>query len=264
MCIVTAKEFQGFISANGLAVTKAGQEWFDMFYPMVIGAIENFLGYKILQTTITEFYPLRSIASMMEADPLSSGVDLAGGLVVPRVVGSRALQTLALTSIPVRSIQSIYENSAAWYAGSVNGDWPTSSLLPSSTYYLDCKSEGISQSGRVHRINGAWSTVPRSIKVTYTAGYSEDEVKVHLPFLRIPVLKALAFNYADAVKKGFQARFGGTVRSVSIEDFSVSIDGNSTGSTSGGASGGDFVTIPEGVLSDLSSHINITKFIRGQ
>lgn len=259
MCVVTAKEFQGFVAASGMPVTKAGQEWFDMFYPMVLGAIENFLGYKILQTSITEFYPVRSIASMLESDPLSSGVDLAGGMVVPRLVGSRALQVLALSSLPVRSIQSVYENSAAWYSGNPSGDWPATSLLPSSTYYLDCKSPGISMSGRLHRVNGAWATVPRCVKVTYTAGYSEDEVKGQLSFLRMPVLKTLVFNYADAVRKGFQTRLGGPLQSVSIEDFSVSVGGSG-----GYGSGGDMVTIPDGALSDLSSQINITKFVRGQ
>lgn len=261
MCVVTEKEFLGYLSANGVSVSEAGMRWFAMFYPIVLGTIENILGYKILQSTVSEFLPVRSIASINEPDPLASGVELSGGLVVARQIGSRALQTLTLSSLPVRSITSIYENVGAWTTGATNGDWPSTTLLNPTSYYLDMKSPGISLSGRVHRLNGVWSTYPRSIKITYVCGYTEDEVKTELSYLRMPVLVTLAHNYAQAVRRGYQTKLGGTMQSISIEDFSISIGGQNTNSMS---SGGELITVPEGAMFDLQSRINITRYLRGQ
>lgn len=84
--------------------------------------------------------------------------------------------TLWLTEAPVRSITSIYVDRGG-KAGQASGAFPASSLLVAGTdYMLDIKSTGWCPSGRVILNAGEWPADPGSIKVTYVAGWTDNEL----------------------------------------------------------------------------------------
>lgn len=131
--------------------------------------VKKFLGYGVEQATYTHFLPNRNLF-ITEGAVLDS---VNERVVVENQSDTRILQ---LPEIPVRSITSIYEDSAA-LAGQGANDFPVSSLLVSGTdYYLDVDKSGISRTGHVIRFFGAWAPRQRTIKVTYVAGYSSGEL----------------------------------------------------------------------------------------
>jgi len=138
---------------------------------------------------------------------------------MPRNIGDRSLATLRLRNTPVRSITSIYENPGAF--GTTPPSWPDACLLPSNVYYLDSPDMDLCWTGKVYRQLGLWSTTPRCIKVTYTAGLSSGEIDANFPGIKMAVMIWLAKEYISALMRGKFAQMGGIQSSVSIEGFST-------------------------------------------
>jgi hypothetical protein len=141
--------------------------------------------------------------------------------------GRRALQ---LTELPVRSITSLYEDSGA-YGGQAPGAFAAESLLVEGTdFYRDLDRSGLCKSGLLWKVAGGWSSEPRSIKVTYVAGYTADELAGK------PGEVASAADIKLAVLSGMldQWRSSGAtagITSESLADYSVSYSDTTANAT---------------------------------
>lgn len=195
-----------------------------------MGAFVNYLGYNPIQSVRTEYLPL--VNDPGQRDPLIDNFESLGGGGIgsmtrlfgqPRV--TMAWRNLMLSALPVRSVASIYENRDAWLTP--GGDWPESSLVDPSDYYLDLTRAGWSDSGMVIRNSGPWERTPRSIKVTYTGGLTPDEITDQKPnligafYLSCSTALAQAFMLMSKLNVG---EGGGIVAGESLGDWSISYD----------------------------------------
>lgn len=141
------------------------------------GAVKRFLRYDPGQAVRTEYYPVNFKEPTGLSEDDGEYTSQAGRAVwSPSASASRAGLILPLSSIPVRSVTSIFEHYGANF-GESPGAFPAESELESGTDYVaDWKASGICANGFLRRLSGCWSSEPGSIKVIYTAGYSESEM----------------------------------------------------------------------------------------
>lgn len=236
--------------AKGFTLPDSAITFVNLVAPMIEGAIKKKCGCNFEQATYIEFLPEEN--RNLWGDSGALGYELIGGMAMPRVRGDLSNSLLRLRETPVRSITSIYENLAAW--NTAGGDWPASTLLAANSYYLDAPNDGISFTGFVRRNLGAWGGQSRTVKVTYVAGYTAEEINSEFPALKLAILQTIQFNLfrATAFSKATQA--GGPLASVGIEDFSVSYQAMNAFSQSG-------VTIPAEAVKAIEPYINYTRFV---
>jgi hypothetical protein len=155
----------------------------------------------------------------------------------------------------------VYENLSAWVQGDANGTWPTSSLLPTTSYRLDFNEAGISRSGQIIRTVGTWITVPRCVKVTYVGGYSTAEINASFGHLKMAVLEAIGWWWGKALMRSNGVRSNmQSALSLTIRDFSVSF-GNPDG---GGQASGSWAqnVLGPSTLQLLMKFVNLTQYFR--
>jgi hypothetical protein len=236
-------------AASGVLVSQNAKNWFAQNAAGVVNLIESVLGWALERQTFTDYlpaYPERTLGS-----PLVLGYDMASE------VGRGVLQ---LPRIPVRSVTSVYENPDAWMSGDPAGSWPDTTLLSSDDYLPDWSSAGISWSGLLTRSNGLWSYEPRGVKVTYVAGLTPSELNSQYPLIKNALLKTLVSNYSRDSQISRTISLGGVVRSVSVEDFSVTFtDPNSGGAGRISATMGD-LSIPKSAMGDLARFVNYGRY----
>lgn len=179
----------------------------------VEAAIKKYLHIDIEQATYTEFLPRQNNNAPIYPGGIG-GYDVIGNKAFPWSYSSS--DRLQLKQSPVRSVLSVYEDPTA-YGGQADGSFPESSLLlPGKDYYLDIDDSGFSTSGQLIRI-GVWSGMPRSIKVTYVAGYTPAELAgdpaqpVNASHFRQAVLEEFADRYANALARWKQIGSEGRV-----------------------------------------------------
>lgn len=224
MAIVTSDEISAYAAVNGLALTAANLTWITTFQPAVEAAVRRFLGFNPASATYTEYHPV-SQPNSVESDPLVQGYEVVGGQAYPYRLGDPSRSILALKNLPVRSIASVYENPAAWTTGAADGYFPSGTLIPATNYHLDLESYGTSAvcwTGHLLRNVGTWSAAQRSIKVTYVAGFSGEEIDSLFPEMKLAVCMTLCWHLLNAVALANMRQQGGPVASVAIEDFNVS------------------------------------------
>lgn len=134
--------------------------------------VKNYLRCNIEQATYTHFLPVRSLDR--------------GGL---------GQTSLLLPQYPLRSITNIWVDESAM-AGEASGAFSADPLTEGDDYHVQWNSDGFSKFARVNRgnfsygisrvgigltggtvhTNYRWPSIPGSIKVTYTAGWTSDEL----------------------------------------------------------------------------------------
>jgi len=173
-------------------------------------AVKKYLGYEILQPsgTYEEYLPQGDVYEQhwQSAPHTTQG------------------PALLLTQYPVRSVASVYEDVGA-HAGSGTNAWSSDSLLAEGTdYYVDYKFSGFCTSGLLYRLGSSWPGAGRSVKVTYTAGYTADELKGDVTDSRLDasdisqaiiVATGEAYNFSIEVKDR-----SGPLKSETLGDFS--------------------------------------------
>lgn len=249
-----------FQAAKNVSLNAAQVAFLDAIQPGVEQVCWTFLGYSPEQATYTEFLP----SVLSERPPLNYGIDVGwdvvGGTAVSRSRTDTVESGVQLSAVPVRSVVSVYENTGAWTTGEPDGYWPASTLLPASTYRLDMQSPGLCKSGRLVRVYGTWFSNPRSIKVTYVAGYTQTEIDAQFAPLKLAVVMALNWWYARALRQSRSVPANGmTPYQVSIRDFSVSM-GDPNGIGAGDGPWAQNVLGPES-LTLLWNFVNMAKFM---
>ena len=99
----------------------------------------------------------------------------------------------------VRSITSVYVDTGGLAGTSVN-DFAAATLLDSSEYFVDVDEQDpddllISRSGNLIRTNGVWPNRRRTVKVTYVAGLTAEELDDEFSDLRLMVVECVLGKY---------------------------------------------------------------------
>lgn len=106
---------------------------------------------------------------------------------VYREVSESATNELQLQHIPVRGVPTIYRDYDGRF-GNKAGSFPAGSLITNGSDYwasydiVDSQGNGVCQDGII-RAMGLWPTQAGSLKVVYTAGYSDNELRGGDPLL---------------------------------------------------------------------------------
>ncbi len=161
------------------SATKADRAFLAMVRPPVERAIKRFCRCSLEQATYTQILP--TAQRNVSRDVLRDW----------DVVGSRAVAiartnqvsacVLAVPEIPLRSITTLYHDRGA-YAGDQSGDFDSDTELTAGTdYYVDWdentgSSTSICRSGHVVLIGSDWSYRRRTVKITYVAGWTHEEL----------------------------------------------------------------------------------------
>jgi hypothetical protein len=171
----------------------------DALLPVLLGLqnsaearLRAYLKCSVEQATFTDLLP--PLTRQSDADLDLVGYDRVGTHAVATYGGE---QTLQLREVPVRAVQSVY---VTWASGGGVSP-PPGSLLDPANYYLDCEEEGLSRTGFLVQPYSVWPRAARSVRVTYTAGYTQAEMDLNTgrwPELKLAVLmtlnKTLAVN----------------------------------------------------------------------
>lgn len=148
--------------------TATQQTQMDRVVEGVIDDIKSACNWHLDYATKTELLPERRIGGVVHDNRVYTA-----RLAYPFQSKTSRIQ---LSSMVIKAIDSIYEDeSASGDEGS--GDFSPETLLVSGVdYYLDCDLDAsIGWSGGVIRIGRTWSNVPRSIKLTYSAGFNNTD-----------------------------------------------------------------------------------------
>lgn len=187
--------------------------------------IKDFVGYNVEFAQYTEYHPAKKLNQRFDGDETSQGFDLIGGTVLPRATFPTARRELVLFQLPVRSIVSIYDNPAAYNLSPPS--WPASSLLPANAYFIDSDyvdeitGYAMCMSGIIYRNVGSWGVFPRTVKITYNAGFTADELATRYTMFAEAVKQTCAYAFLSQVAHSKAVGQGGLMSAVSIEDFSV-------------------------------------------
>lgn len=185
----------------------------------------DYLGFSIAEATRTEFYPAR--VNISQRDQLVDGYERAGNnKVVSFSRGLTERRIIALRHLPVTAIVSVYENPDAWLTDPPTFD--AEHLLTAGTdYYLDQESSNLSATGFLVRSAGPWSTAERGVKVTYTAGYTAEQLGDAYANLKHAYLLQIQIDYNTRKIHTIAERTGGMpgiLASESLGDWSASYD----------------------------------------
>ena len=214
MSIVTRAEVLAFLG-KGSNVTDAEDGILQFIRTRVERSVKTYLGYNVEQSTYIHFLPETNRA--VRNDGVAIYRDLVGTRVVAATIGgTKEGLNLHVPELPLRSVSEIREDHGA-YGGQGVDDFPDSTILVAGTdYYIDLGTSGLSTSGVLRRIGPSWSNKARSIKVSYTAGYTATELR-----------SGIASDIGHATLLAIQAAFAkrgdtqGTISSERLGDYAV-------------------------------------------
>lgn len=161
MSIISDAEAQDIVGAA------ASDTLVPMLRPLVEKVIQDRIGWKVEQDEYTRYYPTGARGAVPERFPGRFGV-------VP-MNGSR-LQVIRLHHkfVLVSGLQ-VWESAAAYY-GQATAFGDGNLLTVGSHYVLDTEEATVSESGHLRRLSRFWPRQPGSVQVTYTAGFTAEEL----------------------------------------------------------------------------------------
>jgi hypothetical protein len=213
-----------------------------------MGAVRRHLHYDPMQNTRTEYYP--QFALGVRARDVVWDVSATKSFV--REVGESASNELQLQHLPIRSITSLYVDYDA-RNGTRTGAFSAENLKVQGTDYwpnfdvtdvLGSKAcrDGILQS------QGMWPTEPGCVKVTYVAGYTNDEFRGSGGVLDASPIWETVLSEASrrsrrslVMGKGSLGLRGGALTSESLGSYSYSVEAGSMNKLFGGDLSGDSI-----------------------
>lgn len=253
--IVSIPEFQ---VALGLAasITDADRGLLSLLQPKAQAAVIEKLGYDPVQREATEFYPRAEIASIAALADDSGRFEVSGS----RAVWAAAATSdyLQLARLPVRSVAHVYVDNDGRFGQRAGAFGAGTELTAGEDYYLELDEEGLCRTGCLIAATG-WPVTPGSIKVTYTAGYSDEEFTgradsgINAAAIAEAILLTTihAFRAYKAQQKGRAGFVAGAITSERLGDYSYTADGASAAAMSALA-----VNVPPAALEKLETFIN--------
>ena len=236
MAIVPTADYETFVGAS------SGDTLIGLLEKPLEQAIRAYLGYDPVQSTRTEYYPLRKIGNHRHR---RSYWELHGDRAVLAPAGGQDhLTRLQLRHLPIRGGTNpiVYEDAGAEF-GEASGAFGASTQLTWGTEFWadwrgdDGAGEPVSYSGALVR-DGAWQRQPGSIKVTYIAGYTADELDgtstaTGIDASQIRLASLLEMQRMYSAQKARQTTATGVtlapgaVTGERMGDYSYTLDGNS-------------------------------------
>jgi hypothetical protein len=205
--------------------------------------VKDEVGYEVEQATHVELLPAYDPSAPL-ADPFTSygptGLYEGGGH------GFRA-DCLFLRHLPVRSITSVEVDATGAFAGA-------QTALSASLYRLDCCRAGVSESGLLVASGAAFPTTPRTVRVTYVGGWTEDELDDAAGVFRAATVQAAAQFYNQTVANMAAVNTAGTGAVASEET-----DGQTFQYARAAQNHGFMSKLPESVIRMLAPHVNIRR-----
>lgn len=197
---------------------------------MAEAAIRRYLQYNPVSATHTEYYP------QMEASLPSARVwEVNETEAYQRRVDSGAHTELQIRNIPIRSVTSLHVD----YDGRSDtgtDPFPASSLWTEGTDFwpnydmVDSQSNKVCGDGLL-RTEGSWPSRPGSVKIVYTAGYTNAELKGEDSVIdALPIYEATLDEAQRRFIKAFSRRkakagFIGPLASEGLGEYNYSVDG---------------------------------------
>ncbi len=256
MSIATLSECRSWL---GLEAPYSANDTFvlNILLAAVDRMFADFLGYSVSQATRTEYYPPR--INLTQRDSLVDGFERSGtNKVVPVDRYRNERRVLMLRHLPVTAIVSVYENPDAWLTDPA--DFPADTLLTAgSGYYLDIEQNGASQTGFLMRATGPWSVAERCVKVTYTAGYTAEQLADAYAHLKYAFLNQMQVSFNTVKIHRMAGKVGGMpglIASESLGDWSASYDTASNATLYGMSN-----RLAPAVCAVLESYVNYSAFV---
>ncbi len=137
--------------------------------------------------------------------------------------GSSCILQLPVPFVRSASLEVRVDLNAA--AGQAAGAFGNDTLLTSgSDYYLDVDEPGLSRSGQLVRISGGWPTRPRTVRVSYFAGFTADELDGPYSDIKGAILDEVCARFQSAKSRQGNGS-AGSIQSESIGgEYSVTYD----------------------------------------
>lgn len=173
MPIHTTDEYEAMVGAD------AADPIIARWAAPVEKAIAKHLRYDPLRAEKTEYYDASPKVSPAYAGARQWDVSAGSAVMVTERDGGRSSNSLQLRRIPLRGTPTIWENDNGY---GISANFTNDHLLVYGTdFYMnivedDGADDAFTPSGIIFRRNGNWPVTKGSIKVTYEAGYGEDEL----------------------------------------------------------------------------------------
>lgn len=197
----------------------------------VEGEVRRYLGYDPVRAERTEYYPLQPTGTMgrgiWEANDTTAFV---------REISRDAANGLQLRHIPIRSISTLHLDFDA-RSGTASGSFGSESLKTEGEDFwpnydlIDSDGNKMASDG-ILRSYGRWPTTPGTVKVVYTAGYSDAELHGQDDVVDArPIVNAIASEAVRRVRKMFTSKkvlgvgfVAGNITGERLGDYSYTAD----------------------------------------
>lgn len=207
--------------AADIVGAEASDTLVPMLRPLVEKAVQDRIGWKVEQASYTRYYPPHDRGAVAERFPGQFGVVPASGA---------RLRVLRLTHkfVLLAGLQ-VWESRSAYFGQAA--DFDADALLTLGSHYsLDTEDGAVSEGGHLRRLATYWPRRPGSVKVTYTAGFTADELDAtggttDASDVRLAVLMQFTKTYREMAswKKSSVTGAAGPIESESVPGYSYKL-----------------------------------------
>jgi hypothetical protein len=170
------------------------------------GAVKRYIRYDPTQQSRTEYYPSQNYAR----SHAGSVWEVSGGTAYQRNVSQESTSELQVRHIPIRSTPTIdlrvdYDGRSGTQAGSFGA---TSQKVEGTDFWPnydrdDSSGDQVCSDGIIRSV-GLWPTQAGSVKIVYTAGYSDEEMHGQDSIIDAsPIMDAVVEEAIRRAKKAF-------------------------------------------------------------
>ena len=190
--ICTVAECVAYMSA-GDSITTAQRSLLEFIKNATEADARSFCRHNITQPTTpyVHFLPDRRMSS------------LDAPLIMAEVYGNKVVGVTEVThgealQCPQAFLRSIAEIRADYlgYAGDRSGSFDSTTIITSGVdYFIDWDEVGLCRSGIVYRTGPNWPPLPRSVKCTYTSGFTAAELDAEYNFVKFAVIEETVMRF---------------------------------------------------------------------
>lgn len=251
--IVSLPELQ--VALVGAGAFTAGQlALVNLLQPKAQAAVIDALGYNPETLRATEYYPRgEDMGTRLLASGEPGRYESSGGRAV--YVNPETAEYLQLLRIPVRTVHSVFVDYDGRFGQRAGAFAASTEWDAGVDFYLESEQDGYCRSGCLVASTG-WPVTPGSVKVDYTAGFSQEEFsgRASSGINAAGIHEAVMITTINAVHqfltKQRNSRVGfvpGPVISERLGDYSYTLDASSAA-----AAAGFEVNVPAGALNKLA------------
>jgi len=231
--IATRADILAELGLTGVA-TSEQETIIDTALRKAAGAVKSYLRYEPVQGSHTEYYPQQAYQSQ----PGPGVWEVTDEKAVLRQVSESATNELQLRHLPIRSVASVnvdYDGRSGTKSGSFGSGTSKTEGEDYWANYDEVDGEGnkICKDG-ILRAVGLWPTTPGTVKVVYTAGYSDDELRGNDSIVDAsPIWLAIVEEATRLARRTLLTKKGslgipaGVLTSENLGDYSYSVEAGS-------------------------------------